>query len=223
MDTEAAYRATRERITELVGADVSMAETVVPSCPEWTVREVVAHLSGVCADILAGNIAAAGTDAWTAAQVADRAEWSLPELLAEWTGNGPKVEAALGEHLPPQLVFDTVSHEIDLQGALGSSVVRDGSCVELGLEFAIGAMGQSISGNDLPALRVRTDERDDVLGSCEPAATLTAPSYDVLRSFSGRRSADQIRALDWGGADADRWLPAFTYGPFRLPDTPVDA
>ena len=46
--------------------------------------------------------------------------------------------------------------------------------------------------------------------------------FDLVRSCSGRRTLDQIAALDWGGADPAPRLPAFTWGPFTLPAAPIE-
>jgi hypothetical protein len=63
------YEGGRRRILELVAdLDDRAVATPVPACPEWSVQDVVAHLTGVCADIMAGNVAGAATDPWTAAQ-----------------------------------------------------------------------------------------------------------------------------------------------------------
>ena len=75
-DYEAAYRELRERVTELL-ADRTDAELeqVAPATPAWRVRDVVAHMAGVCDDIMNGNMAGVATDAWTQAQVDKRAGW----------------------------------------------------------------------------------------------------------------------------------------------------
>jgi Mycothiol maleylpyruvate isomerase N-terminal domain len=63
------YEGGRRRIVELVAdLDDRSAATPVSACPEWSVHDVIAHLAGVCADIMAGNVAGAATDPWTAAQ-----------------------------------------------------------------------------------------------------------------------------------------------------------
>src|SRR3954468_2500593 len=75
-DIGAVYAEGRERISEIVTAlEPDQQRTAVPGCPEWTVHDVVAHLSGVCADILAGNLEGVATDPWTAEQVRGRREW----------------------------------------------------------------------------------------------------------------------------------------------------
>ena len=55
----------------------------------------------------------------------------------------------------------------------------------------------------------------------EPAAMrLTATRFEVLRAFGGRRSLDQVRALDWSG-DPTPYLGLFELGPFSPPAEPV--
>src|SRR5437899_10458802 len=87
------YAEGRRRITELVsGLSDDAARQTVPTCPRWSVHDVVAHLTGICADIVAGNVEGAATDPWTAKQVADRVDRSIAELLAEWETMAAQVE-----------------------------------------------------------------------------------------------------------------------------------
>jgi hypothetical protein len=60
MDTAAAYRSVRERMLSM--AEAADRTTPVLTCPGWTVHELLAHVTGVAADVLAGNVAEAGTD-----------------------------------------------------------------------------------------------------------------------------------------------------------------
>ena len=57
--------------------------TVVPLNPEWRVVDVAAHVCGIVDDVLHGNVAGLGSDAWTEAQVAKRAGMSLSEVCDE--------------------------------------------------------------------------------------------------------------------------------------------
>src|SRR5437763_12958509 len=94
------YAEGRQRITDLVReAGDRGAATPVPTCPGWTVQDVVAHLTGVCADVLAGNVADVATDPWTDAQVKARRDRSIDEVLAEWADVAPQV-AAFAESFP---------------------------------------------------------------------------------------------------------------------------
>ena len=79
------YNSGRHVLTELgLGLDPAQAATPVPACPGWTVKDVYAHLAGVAADVLAGNLEGVATPPWTARHVADRADQSLTQILAEW-------------------------------------------------------------------------------------------------------------------------------------------
>ena len=56
-------------------------------------------------------------------------------------------------------------------------------------------------------LTLRAGDREWTIGSGDPTATLTAPDEgELARVVGGRRTADQVRALDWTG-DPEPWLP----------------
>lgn len=74
----------------------------------------------------------------------------------------------------------------------------------------------SLNGHGLPAVRVRTPDRVWTAGEGEPAATLGGGSMEIFRALTGRRTVRQIGELSWS-APSDRWLPAFTWGPFTPP------
>ncbi|MER7077740.1 hypothetical protein [Saccharopolyspora kobensis] len=59
------------------------------------------------------------------------------------------------------------------------------------------------------------------LGGDDPVASVRAEPVDLLRSLSGRRTHAQIARLSWS-ADPAPWLPAFTWGPFTPPGSPVE-
>ena len=222
-DIGSIYAEGRARLTDLVAsADPEQHAARVPGSPQWAVRDVIAHVTGVCADVLAGNIAGVGTEEWTAAQVAERKDRSLPEILAEWSEVAPQVEA-MAQHFPDrtaeQWVLDLTTHEQDIRGALGRPGARDAVGVAVGLDFAATmGLAQSIAERCLPALRVKAGEREWVVGDGDPVAELEGPPFDLFRAMTGRRSAEQIRSYGWTG-DADMFLPAFQFGPFTTPST----
>lgn len=121
-DAAAAYRGGRERIADMLRQLGDRAEsTEVPASPGWTPKDVVGHLTGVCADILAGRVDAVATDPWTEAQVEERRAKPLEAVLAEWEHVGARVEAllpSLPEWAANQLISDLLSHEHDLADAL---------------------------------------------------------------------------------------------------------
>ncbi|MCU1351224.1 MAG: hypothetical protein JWM05_433 [Acidimicrobiales bacterium] len=220
MDTTNAYRDARVRITELLRtAGPDIAGQTVPACPEWTVKDVAAHVAGVTTDILAGNLEGVGTDPWTKVQVDARAERSLTEVLDEWDEAGPKLEAALaGGNAPAQLVFDIATHEHDLRGALGASGAHDADSTHIGLEWLTESWAGSYGDRGFPPLRIVAGPHTIEAGPEEPEATVVIPAFDALRALSGRRSATQLAAYDWD-ADPTPWLAAFTWGPFTVTKT----
>ncbi|HUR48304.1 MAG TPA: maleylpyruvate isomerase family mycothiol-dependent enzyme [Acidimicrobiales bacterium] len=227
MTTEAAeaYREGRERISAtLRAAGEASTRTEVPACPGWTPKDVVSHLTGVCADILAGNLDGVATNPWTAAQVEARRSTTLADVLGEWADVGPQIEALLPsfpEWAANQLVFDLLSHEHDIADALGlpapANVKADGPALEFAAKALIGRAEQL----DLPRLNIVCGERTWASSGQGEGATLTLGAVELLRSVTGRRTAEEVQKLDWNGSDPVPWLPAFEIGVFKLRDTPL--
>lgn len=243
-DIAQVYAAGRGRITELVsGLSAEEAAVRVPTCPQWSVHNVVAHLTGVCSDVLAGNLEGVATDPWTAVQVEARRDRSLAELIEEWSTAAPQVEA-MAQFFPgrvgTQWVLDLTTHEHDLRCALGAPGARDSEAVDLSLEFLIGGFAATVVGRGLPPLEVRAGEQSWVTGGegstdldallmgaeppldgdVEPEGSVEASAFEWFRAFTGRRSLDQIRAYKWS-VDPEPYLPAFTFGPFRPAAEPI--
>jgi uncharacterized protein (TIGR03083 family) len=221
------YAEGRERISGIVTAlepDQQLAP--VPACPEWTVHDVVAHLSGVCADILAGNLEGVATDPWTATQVRNRKEWPTAEVVAEWSELAPQVEANAGafpREAGEQWVADLTTHEHDIRGAVSQPGARDSSGVDIGLQFAVTlGLEFSLKAQHLPALRVVAGDREWTVGGDAAATTVSASPFDMLRAVTGRRSRNQILAFDWNGGDPEVHLRAFQFGPFTTPADDLD-
>jgi uncharacterized protein (TIGR03083 family) len=240
------YEGGRHRIMELVAdLDDRAAATPVPACPEWSVHDVVAHLAGVCADILAGNVAGAATDPWTAAQVDVRRQRSLAEILAEWDDVGPQV-AAFADDFPGRLgrqfIADVTVHEHDLRGTLGRQGARDSEGVGIGADFFVNVfLHPGVTALGLEPLEVRAGDRMWVAGTggpptgdideaaraalmstevipeptVTPAGTLDVEEFELFRALTGRRSAAQIRRFEWS-VDAEPYLPLFGLGPFTI-------
>lgn len=78
-----AYHGVRMRVTDLVSAAGDHAVLkIAPATPDWTVKDNLAHLTGITADIVNGNLNEVGTDEWTAAQVdARRGAFDQPGAL----------------------------------------------------------------------------------------------------------------------------------------------
>jgi uncharacterized protein (TIGR03083 family) len=222
-DVGSAYAEGRRRLTDLVAdLDDDAAAMPVPACPAWSVHDVIAHLTGVCTDVLAGRIEGVGTDSWTDAQVTARRAVPLKDVVAEWNEVAPAVEAMSGAfgRAGHQWVGDQALHEHDVRGALGRPGARDSETIDLGLGFMVPGFLDAVAALRLPALEVQVGERRWSSGEGEPAVQLALEPFDALRSLCGRRSLDQLRALPWTG-DPEPYLEAFTWGPFTPPPTAV--
>ena len=190
-----------------------VAAMVVPACPAWTVKDVVAHLAGAEADILAGRLEGVGSDAWTAAQVDARRDRTLDEVLDEWSDTGPQVEAISGAFGPAeaQWVMDALTHDADVRGAIGLPIDRGSAGLDAALEFLVPGFVATV-GEDAP--EVRADGRTWAPpGGAD--ATVEAPDrFELLRGLTGRRSAAQVAAWSWSAVPEDL-AALLTWGPFR--------
>jgi uncharacterized protein (TIGR03083 family) len=218
----AAYGGCRTRIGELVRAlDDGRAATIVPTCPQWSVHDVVAHVTGVVDDALAGRLDGVASDPWTAAQVEARRDTAIVD---EWNAKAPGFEGILDAIGDPgrQAVFDVVSHEHDIRCALGQPGERDSDAVLVGLSFIGPAMVNVVSDRGVSARVVSTTGLS--FGDDGAAVTLTGTPFELVRSMSGRRNLDQLRELRWDGSpsDVDVVIGAFTFGPFAPAEKRID-
>jgi hypothetical protein len=99
MDLVALYSATQARVIELVSPlSPTLLETLVPATPRWTINQVIMHVTGVCADLGAGIVEQASSEAWTDRQVTSRrlvnddSDWVCGLGDAEVTGTATTME-----------------------------------------------------------------------------------------------------------------------------------
>jgi uncharacterized protein (TIGR03083 family) len=217
VDAGPAYRLVCERVDALVRGRPGIAELAVPACPGWTIRQVVAHLAGVAQDIVAVNLEKKGTGPWADAQVARLGGHCIDDLLDLWRQSLDSVSANLSFASDAgvcQLVFDTLTHEHDIRGALSEPGSR---ASDLAFKAALGfvtTMGdQFIRQAELAALQLTTPTIGSVqLGDPHTACghvALSISDFEALRSFGGRRSIGQLLALPWNG-NPTNLMPAFT-------------
>lgn len=223
MDVGAVYRTARLRVEELVRPlSRSQLATVVPGCPHWTVRDLVAHLTGVAADGADGRREERGTDAWTAAQVVTRRGRALDELLGEWQAVAAPLETALsGSGRGRRVVIDLVTHEHDLRGALHlpPEVGLEDEAYALAFRSYLAALGERATAAGLPPLVVVTADGPFPVGDGEHPVTAHTTRHELFRALAGRRSEHQVRAWRWS-AGADPWLDVMNqFGP--LPEIDV--
>src|SRR6476646_5617649 len=127
------YREGRLRLSEFVLARSGEAGTAVPATPPWTVRDAVAHLTGVAEDLLAGAVPRSGpTPEWTAGHVTRFRDVPLEDVVGRWAELGPEVEEFLDLRPVWPLVLDVGAHELDVRGAFGDRGGRDTELVTAG-------------------------------------------------------------------------------------------
>ena len=199
------YIALRARFIDLLrSTPESSGNKVVPCTPEWTVRQLAAHIVGVPEDVLAGRMEGVTTDAWTHAQVERYGDLTLTELADLFESSAPKIDAIIHNFPQPiisQFVMDAVTHEQDMRSALGVPGGRDSKAIEVGVGFFLNLF----EANDPPLF-------DALLNT-------QVSQWDVLRSVTGRRTVEQMNAL---GLDGEAIALQIAGLPFTLPTEAVE-
>lgn len=194
-DPQGVYRDARGRVTDLVrDLDDAQMQTPVPACPQWRVHDLLCHLVGLPGDVNAGRIEGAGTDSWTATQIAAHCDSTRDALLQEWEREAPAFEEIIPMIQPPRPVFDIVVHEQDLRGAIGVPGARDSAGVRWLVDIALARLASEIDEANLPALEIVMEDEGFVAGSGDVVDRWDIERFELFRSLAGRRSANQIRA-----------------------------
>ena len=205
------YRDTRERLTSLVaGLDEQALATPVPACPGWQVQDVVAHLAAIVEDALAGRLTGPPSEEETAVQVARYKGRPMPQTLEGWTAGAPRFEEVISAFDIPPAVIDVASHEQDIRGALGRPGARDCPAVQ---QMA----GWLLQGLRTPVpVRVTVEDAEFQIGpGGESVLGLRTTRFEAFRWRMGRRSRDQLAALDWSGDPAPVLDHLVVFGPAR--------
>jgi uncharacterized protein (TIGR03083 family) len=222
------YAAARQDLLDLVGGlPPEQLATTVPATPGWTVHDVVAHLASDVTGLVTDDFpaqfflefgqpaAVEVLNAWTARMVEQRRELSLAQLAAQWDHDtavlvGPDRPAGIPPFADSVLVTDLAVHTHDVHGALGTTGDRESAAVRIATSsYPAGLAWWQPS---LPALQIVTEAKTYSCGSGTDPVTLRTSRFELFRALSGRRTPDQLRALDWDG-DPDPYLPMFApYG-----------
>jgi uncharacterized protein (TIGR03083 family) len=191
------YEALRVRVTEIVrDTEPELLEGPAPATPEWRVRDVLAHLSGVADDVVNGRVQGIASDEWTAAQVEKRRDLSIDDLLADWERWSPAFEQMLAAgplEITGQALYDAVTHEHDIRHAIGRPGARDSDALEQGWEWQVAV--RTVRG--APAIRFVTERGEQIAGAGTPAVTVQASCFELVRATTGRRTRKEIEAYAW--------------------------
>jgi uncharacterized protein (TIGR03083 family) len=211
MNQADAYQRAYRRILSLVNENVAGVE--VPTCPGWTVKDVVAHCAGFFTAYKSGDPKEAFGPGWGDREVEARRERSLEECVTEWSDLVAEPGDLFESHLAGVAVSDVLAHEQDIRTAINQPGGEDDENIVPAVEMALAFLEKKAETKDLPALRFITDDIDHKVGHGEPVATLHTSTFELFRAVQGRRTVDQVRAMPWRG-DPSPWLPdLFVFGP----------
>jgi uncharacterized protein (TIGR03083 family) len=210
------YRRIRLRLTDLLRGLDEAGEldwsTPVAACPGWTVHDVLGHLVGIIEDANAGLITGPPTESQSAAEVERHRGDSPRDLLAQWTELGEPFEQLITavDAWPPAL--DVLAHEHDIRAALGRPGARDDELVLTGARRMIEFL-------DIDGTLTVDLGHETVCSARKPGPDyrLRATPFEVFRFRLGRRSRDQVAALDWSCDPEDLLDELFIFGPARQP------
>ena len=199
-----AYSELRTRVSDLMRSITSeQAQTIVPHCPQWTVKDCLAHMIGVPEDVINGQMDGVATDAWTDRQVQRHARDSVEDLLAIWDTNAPmfnKILPNIPQPIISQFMFDQTTHEHDIRAALSKPGARESMAVAV----AEGFLRNTLAKNGDPAIA--------------SMATHEVYGFEFLRTLSGRRSRVQISQNGFELPLVEKFIQEM---PFNIPDIDV--
>jgi uncharacterized protein (TIGR03083 family) len=210
---------TQRRVVELVESlNAEETERSVPACPDWTVTQLLAHMVGLNADVLAGDEPDDHNSTWTQRQVDRRAGREPADLVAEWLDLTQPMQDWMREHGSRPL-NDAVIHEQDMRGAVGRPGGRDSDGLVAVRELMAERFATRVRAAHLAPVELRSPVWIFSTGDGDPGLELFAPEFDLARALMTRRTADQLRQWSTAGT-IDPYLPVFaSLGP--LPDRPL--
>ncbi len=216
------YAKTRQDMLALARSlTPAQAATVVPMSPEWTVHDVVAHVTGLNADVVGGRTESLGSDESTNRQVSERRSTSLQEICEEWEGHASEMASRM--EATPKLAIgltgDLVVHLHDVQQALKLEIDETSEQTVLAAHRYVPHMQERVQERLGLGIAVSLTDGTEWPAAGDVAATLRTSPYDFLRSVTGRRSRRQVEQLDWTGDVATILDNAWsTYGPLQDDD-----
>jgi len=188
------YRDTRVRLCALVsGLDDAAHSIAVPACPGWAVRDVIAHLTAVVEDALAGRLAGVPDEEFTAGQIARMADVPVAEMLDRWAAGAPQFEDAIQAFEIWPAVIDVATHEQDIRGAVGQQGARDCAAIARCTPILLDWLAPPVK------VLIGAEDAAQEAGSGDGELTLSTTRYEAFRFRMGRRSRAQLAAMNWSG------------------------
>jgi uncharacterized protein (TIGR03083 family) len=217
------YQMTRARIADRVAAlDDEGVGRRVPACPDWSVRDVIAHMTGIAVDVAAGRLPGTDTQRWIDGHVEARRHRAPADLVDEWIHSG--VETFLEQTGSAQMLLDACLHEHDICHALGVVGERKSDAVQACVPVMSELLRKDLLARQAPgSVQLVSGGRSWVVGEGPVELVLEADSFELLRVFAGRRSVAQMRARPWkkadgSPADVEPWLPFLSHFAYPVDD-----
>jgi uncharacterized protein (TIGR03083 family) len=239
-DLADAYAEVQSRLAATVLAlDDQQRGALVPACPDWTIADVVAHLAGGVVDVTSGEAeelrgldlmdqwhdatVARARDSLTSREVLQRRGHAIESVIDEWRQASRLLFAMIrGEaEFPPDafpfagniLTNDVVVHEGDVREALGLDVAPEGVATSAALQAYAFSLDSRLRALHLPALVLRYEGKERLVGEGVPAASVMASRTTLVRMLASRLAPHEMRDLDWSG-DPQPYLAVIPeYGP----------
>lgn len=214
------YRASRLRLRELVESlPPERLDDPVAACPGWSVHDVVAHLTANVEDAAAGRLSRPPGPEQTAEQVARHRDTPVAELFERWWAGAAAFEEGVDAFEIVPAVLDMLSHEHDVRAAVGRPGHRSDPGLDVVASWVLPTFPLAVP------LIVELDGPggpvEHVLGPpAEPGEEplrLRTTAFEVVRFAFGRRTLDQMRALDWSADPGDLVEHLHWFGPAAAP------
>lgn len=190
------YLDAHRRVSSLVSElESDTVHTPVPACPGWSVADVVAHLTAVAEDALAGRLTRPPSDAETAAQVSRFAGRSIGEVLAVWSALAKPFAVAVAAVGSWPAVMDVGAHEQDIRGAIGAPGARDCELVRVGADRLLSLLRLPVP------MIVEVEDATFPVGDTDSGdpVRLNTTRFEAFRFRLGRRSRQQMARMAWSG------------------------
>ena len=136
----------------------------------------------------------------------------IEPMLDQWGEQAPAFEEVISQLNVWPAAIDVLSHEHDLRHAVGRPGARDDPSVE-----AVGAL--LIGWLEGPPIRfdLGTSQHTSGGSGTPPEREVRTTAFEVVRMRLGRRSAEQVLALDWSPGPPKSLEHMFVFGPRETP------
>ncbi|MDO9377700.1 MAG: hypothetical protein Q7T56_02540 [Nocardioidaceae bacterium] len=180
--------------------DPATLATPVPATPGWSVRDLLAHVTGATIDLVAGEMHGAPGPSWSARHLVAWSGRPAPEAAVALASAAAAVPDDVLASASPTPVWDLVVHRDDVREALGEPPVEAEWAPVLERAWAFVA-----AGGGCPTVRTG----DGVWPGGAGEAELDADDHGLFRVLFSRRSRRQVAALVHGDVAAVEGVQLF--------------